>query len=128
MIFNNNSNNPKEIYIPWGINIYNNINVGFNIFNNIKMRYFNEIIHMGLGDETKKSCEFLIERLEDAMAISSGLQQGNGHISNSQIEEGRQDINDIIDDIKVALMGNPKKPEPTNVRIIPESKEPNKIK
>jgi len=67
------------------------------------MREFLEVINMGNGDKTTDLCDKLKERLDFGLSMHSGLQQGQGHISEEDMERGKREIAAVVADITTAL-------------------------
>lgn len=68
------------------------------------MRHFNGLIFMGNGDAEKK-CKILHALLDEAISISSGLQQGVGHCTDKELINLDREITDAVKDIFCALTG-----------------------
>ena len=68
------------------------------------MRHFKKMLFMGMGKESKESIQFLRKRLKEAVVIQSGLQQGVPTTS-SEYKEGMTELEDIVKDIGMAILG-----------------------
>ncbi|MCK9576231.1 MAG: hypothetical protein WC979_02185 [Candidatus Pacearchaeota archaeon] len=60
-------------------------------------------INMCNGERSWQEVNNVIQLLENAFIIHSGLQQAQGHISNEELEEGKEEIYNIIETIKASL-------------------------
>lgn len=58
---------------------------------------------MGNGDRSTARIELLIDRLREAFSIHSGLQQGQAFLSDEEMTKGKQDIKDVVEDVKAIL-------------------------
>ena len=58
---------------------------------------------MGNGDQSELEVYRLEQRLRDAFTMHSGLQQGQGHIPEFEMIDGKEEIKDVVLDIATAL-------------------------
>lgn len=63
---------------------------------------------MGNGEKSELEMYRLVDRLREAFRTHSGLQQGQGHIRESDMDWGKLEIRDTVIDIATALGVNVK--------------------
>jgi len=68
----------------------------------MREHYFGAL-SMGNGDKSQLEVKKLITRLEKAFSTHSGLQQGQGSLPKSILEDGKKEIKDVVLDIATAL-------------------------
>ena len=66
-------------------------------------RDFRKPIFMGNGDSSMGQAYKLIKRLEEGINTHGGLQQGQGYITKSVMDEGKKSIKYVVADIATAL-------------------------
>ncbi len=66
-------------------------------------RDFRKPIFMGNGDSSMGQAYKLIKRLEEGISTHGGLQQAQGHITESEMDKGKNSIKCVVADIATAL-------------------------